>query len=77
MATAQNFKGGGHRTEKMYTGRGDTAHIFLIKGTIRVEKNIYTGRGGHRTYLIEVETLHIPYWGRDTAHDLVGWGHRT
>ena len=24
------FFGGGHRTEKVYTRRGDTAHIFLI-----------------------------------------------
>ena len=32
--------------------RGDTPH-----------KKIYTGRGGHHTYLIEVGTLHIPYWG--------------
>ena len=47
-------KGGGHRTEK-----------------------IYSGRGGHRTYIIEVGTLHIPYWGGDTAHSLLGWGHRT
>ena len=43
-------------------------------------------KGGHRTYLIEVGTphipywagtLHIPYWGGDTAHSLLGWGHRT
>ena len=47
-------KGGGHRTE-----------------------NRYTGRGGHRTYLIEVGTLHLAYWGGDTAHALLGWGHRT
>ena len=33
--------------------------------------------GGHRTYIIEVGTLHIPYWGGDTAHALLGWGHRT
>ena len=39
-------------------------------------KQIYW-KGGHRTYLIEVGTLHIPYWGGDTAHTLLGWGHRT
>ena len=58
MATAQNYIGGGHSTEKMYTGRGDTAHIFLIKGTIRMEKKHILGGG-------------------DTAHTLLGWGHRT
>ena len=58
MATAQNYMGGGHRTEKIYTGRGDTAHIFLIKETIRVEKKYILGGG-------------------DTAHTLLGWGHRT
>ena len=28
--------GGGHRTEKMYTGRGDTAHTLLMCGIIGV-----------------------------------------
>ena len=27
---------GGHRTEKMYIGRGDTAHTFLNRGTMGV-----------------------------------------
>ena len=34
----------------------------------------YTRRGGHRTYLIEVGTPHVPYWGGDTAHTLLGVG---
>ena len=40
-------------------------------------KHRYTGRGEHRTYLIELGTLHIPYWGGDTAHTLLEWGNRT
>ena len=28
QGTELNLGGGGHRTEKVYTGRGDTAHIF-------------------------------------------------
>ena len=47
------------------------------KGWGHRTENRYTGRGGHRTYLIEVGTLHIPYWGGDTALSLLGWGHRT
>ena len=40
-------------------------------------ENRYTGRGGQHTYLFEVGTLHIPYCSGDTAHALLGWGHRT
>ena len=40
----------------------------VAKGGGHHTENRYTGRGGHRTYLIEVGTLHIPYWGGDTAH---------
>ena len=45
-------KKGGHHAEKTYTGRGDTAHTFLMKGTIWVgtPHNI---RGVHRTYLLD------------------------
>ena len=57
MATAQNYKGGGDTAQKkcMLVG-GDTAHIFLIKGTIRVEKKHILGGG----------TPHILFWGGDT-----------
>ena len=54
----------------------DRAKCGKVGGGHRTE-NKYTGRGGHHTYIIEVGTLHIHYWGGDTAHSLLGWGHRT
>ena len=49
--------------------------------------NICTGRGGHRTYLLDecnklggdtAQHWKKAYTGRgDTAHTLLGWGHRT
>ena len=32
----RGLHGGGHRTEKPYTGRGGTAHTLLKRGTIGV-----------------------------------------
>ena len=49
----------------------------MAKGGGTAQKKTYTGRGGHRTYLIEVGTPHIPYWGGDTEHTFLGWGHQT
>ena len=41
MAKAQNYSGGGgHRTEKCKLRRGDTAHTFLMGGTIGVGENM-------------------------------------
>ena len=28
-------------------------------------------------HLIREGTPHIPYWGGDTTHSLLGWGHHT
>ena len=42
----------------------------------KTEPSVAKG-GGHRTYNIEVGTQHIPFWGGDTAHTLLGWGHHT
>ena len=36
MVNAQNYNGGGHRTEITNKGRGDTAHTLLMGGTIGV-----------------------------------------
>ena len=45
---------------------------------LRIQDRAKCGKGGgHRTYLIEMKTLHIPYLGGDTAHVLIGWEHRT
>ena len=44
---------GGHRTEKMYTGRGNTVFTFWKGETIGWGKNIYWKRGGgHQTCLV-------------------------
>ena len=65
-------KGGGHRTENRYTGRGGHRTYLIEVGTL------HTLLGwGHRTCLIGLGTPYMPYWGGDTAHSLLGWGHRT
>ena len=47
------------------------------KGGEHRTENRNTGREGHRTYFIEVGTLHTPYLDGDTTHALLGWGHCT
>ena len=55
----------------------DRAKCGKVWGDTAQKIDILEGGTPHRTYLIEVGTLHIPYWGGDTAHALLGWGHRT
>ena len=46
--------GGGHRTEKTNTGRGDTTHTFLMEGAIGV---------GRKHKLRGVDTAHTLLMG--------------
>ena len=45
----------------------------VAKGGDTTQKTDILEGGGHRTYLIEIRTLHIHYWGGDTA-DAIGVG---
>ena len=63
MAKVQNYMGG-HRTEKFVLEGGDAAHTFLMSGT----NGVGTPHNIERKHTLG---------GGDTAHILLGWGHRT
>ena len=64
VAKEQNYMWGGHHTEKFVLEGGDTAHIFLMSGT----NGVGTPHNIERKQILG---------GRDAAHTLLGWGHRT
>ena len=56
----------GHRTEKMYTGKGDTAHIFLMEGTI-IYIYIYIYIFHAISYISHVHSIYKDTLGRLSA----------
>ena len=64
---AQNYVGGGggHCTDKMYTGRGNTAYTFMIRRIIgvgtqhNIERKSFAADGGSRLDLKATLWLHL------------------